>query len=1175
MLPLISNGCANGVQVVHEETGKISTYAISARDVAASMEEEGSHSQPGAAVSALAVHPRDTNQVLIAYEECAAVFLWDFAKRKVVKEYSLSKKSKAAAVPSDGSGDVQVNSVRSLSWHSGGKRFVAGFKHGGFAVFRADKSNGFYHTLPNAEGSDQGTVTPIRHLQWVCPPPYSRYAHYAGAIAFSGGRPQSEKSLLTILYPRNGSNPDDAMVELFKSEELAWSVTTAESLNHAEIAAFTVAQDQVDTCSKIAPLSAIVLSGNPLDGCLPSVSVQHLPCFIRFRSNDQEEWEWKPDQFVAPMPVPPLLQLSPLKTFALIDLVRADGVLQDDLLAAWESNDAKRAMFNMSLSGDDDDYEWPINGGSITEPLLKGYLVSSGGVISHDDVTGIFMNGTVLLTGHESGHVLFWDVVSPGDRASTGAIHLIYAVDTLEMMATSDDAVVVRELMCLAFCRDSRLLVAGFNTGEVAVFAFGHLKRDSTQPSEAVSGREHTEETQAAHHTDSASDSVNAGVGYRLLSRVQPHELPICKIAMSTAYGFIAVADTSGEVALVSVESKAVQLLNAGQTAAIDESISVESLLMSELVQTADIPVAPTSSSESKRSSGKPRRTSHSDAVEEIGADRIALHREVVPVLFVGRGSGKLEMYHIQTATKIGETLVDARKAVGLSSLMVIDVDGRRVEIPGRAWSPNDQQKNDQSDLLSPAVDASGVQVELPGDAEGATSINDADVADVPEPSADERTPEMEHIQQLFDEAIGEQALLEEAAVSETGSVSAPVARQPSSWARLDVVEVELAPGPLGLRLFTEIEEHGVVYGFVPDVANAAKLESCGVGAGHAITSINGLDVTPYNRRLVCRVLEKLRDLDKVIAFARGFEHSIISANVPALAKDYGQSGTAHTPESLADDLDQPRLLVCTCGRMIHLMQPTLPRASEIAQGAKEMPAEPLASVELRSPALITSIIRVPVEGQVENCLAVVDQSNDMYIISLLSLTIVWQADGSDKLGNALVNGLGFDVSYGGELVAANEFGEIERFSFLSEHAALEAAMLERKSIKTSVYLTERAYQFAKDLSESPKKKSGIADAGKMFKKLVMSVKQDADLKKVFQFASAEDERQQLFGQRAAAGGAAASSEAQGAAKVSQGMNATKDALMQAHQVRMAGVLVGTHVGRVVLTGCLIVWWRC
>jgi WD40 repeat protein len=1134
--------------VVHEETGKASTYVIATKDVAASIEEEDSHSQLGAAVSALAVHPRDANQVLIAYEECAAVFLWDFAKRKVVKEYSLAKKSKMSAVPPEEDGQSQVNSVQSLSWHSSGKRFVAGFKCGGFAVFRADKSTGFYHTLPIVEGDAQGNATAIHHLQWVCPPPSSRYAHYAGAIVLSGGRPQSEKSLLTILYPRNGSSPDDAMVELFKSEELAWNVTTVESLNHAEIVGFAVAQDQVDTCSKIAPLSTIVLSGNPLDGCLPCVSVQHLPCFIKFRSNDQEEWEWKTDQFIAPMPVLPLLQLSPLKTFALVDLVHADGVLQDDLLAAWANNGVKRGVFGMPLNGADDDYEWPINGGSIMEPLLKGYLASSGGVLSHDDSTGISMSGAILLTGHENGSVLFWDVVSPGDRASTGAIHLIHVVDTLETMA-SDDSITVRELSCLAFCRDSRILVAGFNTGEIAVFAFSHLKTESPAPSEVVPGQENAEKQQGVHD-DPVSDSLRSG--YRLLFRAQPHELPITKISLSTSYGFIAVADTSGEIALVNVESRAVQLLNAGQAAAISESTSVESLLMSELVQTADIPVAPVS--ESKRSPGKSRRTSRSETPEEIGGEQVELHREVVPVLFVGRGSGKLEMYHVQSAVKIGETLVDSWKTAGLSSLLMIDINGRRVDVPGRGWTPNYLQQSGQSDPSSPVVDASGVNIEVSNDPEGAALNDGAGTTDEPTSSVVEHTPEMEHIQQLFDEAIGEQSPpTEDAALPPAEATASLATRNPSSWTRVEVVEVSLAPGPLGLRLFTEIEEHGVIYGFVPDIANAIKLEGYGVGTGHTITSIDGLDVTPFNRLLVCRVLEKLRDQEKVITFARGFEHPIISANTPALAKDDGQSNTARSPESLTSDLDQPRLLMCTCGRSIHLMQPTLPRASEIAQGAREMPAEPLATVELRSPALITSIIRIPIEGQVENCLAVVDQSNDMYIISLLSLTIVWQADGSDKLGNALVNGIGFGVSYGGELFAANEFGEIERFSFLSEQVALEAAMLERKSIKTSVYLPERAYQFTKDLSESPKKKVGITDAGKMFKKLVMSVKQDADLKKVFQFASPEDERQRLFGQRANADSAAGeSTEAQGTAKVSQGMNATKDALMQAHQVRDA-----------------------
>lgn len=1106
-------------QVVHEETARVSTYVVSPSDVAESA--ENSNSQPGVCVSALAVHPRDANQVLIGYEESAEVFLWDFTKKKVVREYTLSKRSKTPTSSSrtDEEGKALCNSVQSLSWHSSGKRFVAGFKFGGFAVFRIDKSSGYYHNLSTGASDDENeSLLPIRHLQWISPPPHSRYAHYAGAIAFTGGRAAALRSLLTIVYPRNGTDSDDAMVDLFKSEELAWEVTSVESFNYAEIASFTVAQDQVDYSSKIAPLSTILLSGNPLDGCLPSVSVQSLPCFIKFRSNDQEEWEWQPHHLVPAMAIPPLLQFSPLKTFSLINVEHADGSVEEDLLSAWEQNESKHP----SLRGlqDSDDVEWPINGGVVAEPLLKGYI-GAGGVIENDKAT-IFQNGTIMLTGHEDGHVLFWEMIPPGDRSSKGTIHLIHSVEASSL--TTQESAIPNEVSSVAFCHASRTLVVGYGSGELGVFKFGRVSaRDAPSPGDDA----HDDSSQSASalpqkDTEGERTPSSSHLGFHLVFYSGHHSHPVTKIAFSSTYEYVAVADASGVVSIVNIGTKSFTVLDAEQAAVLSEdaSNSVDSLLMSELVQVTDIPMAsspPDSATESKRSPGK-RRTSRGE--NSIDGASLIQHRELIPVLFVGRGSGKLEMFHVQSAVKIGETLIDSHRSTSLSSVIMVDLAGKRVEIAGRDYVDEADKKQTQ-----PSTDDR---------ATGEEKIYEAELS-----------IEAANTKQLFSEAIAEQQQTSsDRVVVEMKDVEPAVADEvlndtSALWPRSNIIEVSVPAGSLGLHLYIDIDQHGVVQGVVEDNENAAILVSAGVEIGHVLTSINGLDVTAYNRKLICRVLEKLRDQEKVITFAKGFRHPIIDS----IGND--------EPKKPSNNAEQPRLLVCTCGRMIHLIPASLPRASEIALGTKEIMAQPLASVELRSPALVTSIVRVPVEGHIENCLAVADQSNRLYIISLLSLEIVWEVDGNAKLGNTLVDGLQCDFTYGGELVVANEFGEIERFSLLAEHTALEASMLERKCIKTALHIPERAYPFEKTASESPKKKGGIADAGKMFKKLVMSVKQDTDLKKVFQFATAEDERQQLFGDRAAANAAqaGATEDATGTAKVSQGMNATKDALMQAHQV--------------------------
>jgi hypothetical protein len=128
--------------------------------------------------------------------------------------------------------------------------------------------------------------------------------------------------------------------------------------------------------------------------------------------------------------------------------------------------------------------------------------------------------------------------------------------------------------------------------------------------------------------------------------------------------------------------------------------------------------------------------------------------------------------------------------------------------------------------------------------------------------------------------------------------------------------------------------------------------------------------------------------------------------------------------------------------------------------------------------------------------------------------------------------------------------------------------MLERLAIKTRLHLPERAAVFGEAASPSAPesgKKRGIADAGKMFKKLVLSVTQEAtDLTKVFQFSAEEDERVRLMGDRPSPANDAAAAES-ATAKTETGLNATKDALLQAHQVRFEAVRM---TQRFLLTVC-------
>ncbi|KAG6973909.1 hypothetical protein JG687_00000618 [Phytophthora cactorum] len=1108
------------VHVVHEETGRVSTYVIRPQDLSVPHAE---------GITAMAAHPRDGNLLLIAYDTCPTVLLWDFAKRKVVREFALLGKAHKVASPqssltpseSSAEGELVYNSPQSLSWHSSGKRFVAGYKHGGFAVFRVDKSHGLYRYVAGSAPSEQ--VTPVKQIKWICAPPTSKHAALPGAIVFTGGRSESKESnLLTLIYPpTDGRSSEDTLTDLFKAEKLTWLVATIESANHAEIAAFEAAQDQVDYSQKIAPLSLIVLSGNPLDGCLPTVSVQGLPCFVKLCDGDKEEWEWRMDRLPEPAVIPPLLQLSPLKAFTLVNLSISDSKLQDDVYSTW-NQEKYNPLFRLADSGD---FDWPINGGSVLEPMLKRFLASSGAL---DNGTGIAPNSMILLTGHANGCVLFWEAQTAGDHSSKGAIRLLHVVDTPLQMSP---APVNSEITCLTFCADSRTLVVGFASGEIAVLEFGQLKPREESLSDEVqqSMNSGVDQKPAPEQQISSIDQTvqEDAAGFRTLFSIHVHTEPISQLVMSSLYGYVAIADAAGMVSLVEIKTQNFQLLVCDISPTGDESMSVDSLLMSELVQTTEIPGSGSSSSQppgsSKSGKGSPGKATIYGG--DTTRQNVIQHREVIPVLFVGRGSGKLEMFHVQSATKMGETLVDPEKATSLSSVIMVDGDGKRIEIPGRKWVEEAKNRLDydaaaSSDMVEPKL---------------AETTQQSDVSDVTEDRSTQQVPNaaFELTQELVTEAKDTRSKTE-----------VPVqAVETPRWEKRNLVEVRAPPGSLGLHLFMEIEQHAVVKGFAEDSTTAALFTAKGIGTDHTLTAINGVDVTLLDRDLVCSVLEKLREREKVLVFAEGFKEDPEAGASDVLAE---------TLRSVAE-IEEPRFLVCACGRMIHVVLATVPRAAEMAMGPKGIPAQPLASIELHGSVLVASVVRVPVGEGVENCLAVIDQSNRVYILSLLSLKPIWEAEcnfGSGLGRSGLVDGILSDISYGGELVVANIFGEVGRFSLFAEATAMENAILERKSIKTRVHLVERAAIFNQPPSslsstDSGKKRGIAADAGKMFKKLVLSVTQEAtDLNKLFQFSTEEDERKRLMGDRSSP----AKDTESATAKTETGLNTTKDVLMQAQQ---------------------------
>lgn len=1183
--------------MLHEDTGRLSSYVIAPRDVGIATTDATTHLQ---VATAMASNPRDANQLLLAYGASSSVFLWDFAKRKVLREFTLAKPkapslARSSISASSGSsisadtniGGPDVNAPQALAWHASGKRFVAGYAHGGIAVFRADKSHGWYHTPAAASGgssdataaknlkdSDQEPVgpAPIRQLSWICAPPSSKNAHLAGALLLTGGTASS--SSLTLVCPPRDVAADDALADLVKSERLTWSVASIASVNCAEVAAFAVASAQVDYSAKIAPLSVLVLSGNPLDGCVPRVSVQPLPCYVRFREHDKEDWEWQIERLARSSAILERLQRSALTACAVVNLDHADGALQDDLFTTTSASETHDA-------GSSDDFEWPINGGSLVEPLLSRFRSASSAVT--DDGQSIGPSATLLLTGHEDGTVLFWDVVPPAERTSKGALELLHVLDVPHRMVS---APATRAISCLAFCPDARVLVVGFATGELAVLEFGHWthhRPSSLLETHFASSLATSDASEAANQHGGASDAAPDTTGFSTTLSLHIHTQAITSLSLSTAYGYVAAADASGVVSLTHIATQATKLLVfelATSDSDSGEPVSVDSLRMSELVQSTDVPPAVASSSgKSSKSSPTQRKLSRSGS---SGTDSalVAQCREVVPILFVGRGNGKLELFHVPSGTKIAESLVDRHKASSLSSILVVDADGKRIEIPGRVWAEQGDgisvsPEDDRAEVAQPPSSAMESTSAGPIEAldNGASATDNSSTGEdamsahalhVRSPSA-----ELEYTKQVVLDVLNAVGSSPDdgVLVSSDGQVT---------WPRTNVIEVAVPPGSLGLHLDTDVEQLAVVKGFVADSITARLLEARGVHTGHVLTTINGVDVAALGLRAICGVLERLREREKVVAFAEGFAYSGAAAtSAEPLNSSSGarmaSPGIGGFSDLLSDganhtDVMRPRFLLCTCGRSVHLLQAAIPKASEMALGVREVLAQPLASVDVRAPIVATAVVRVPVHERIEHCVIVLDQSNHLYVLSLLTLAVVWDRECSGAVGHVF-DGVHCSVSTTGELVFANAFGEVTRFAVLSAVAASESAVFARKCVRTQLLLPERTLGGSSHDSgasaKSPTKTGGKAAASKglgMFKKLVAGLKDVADLHRVFQFPDTSDgvdasQRSQLFGDRAARAktDASAPDDGQsGAAKgVSKGMGDTKEALAQAAQVRL------------------------
>ncbi|KAF0682465.1 Aste57867_25417 [Aphanomyces stellatus] len=189
---------------------------------------------------------------------------------------------------------------------------------------------------------------------------------------------------------------------------------------------------------------------------------------------------------------------------------------------------------------------------------------------------------------------------------------------------------------------------------------------------------------------------------------------------------------------------------------------------------------------------------------EPVSVDSLLIHDG--GVLFVGRGNGHVQVYHLDSATFLVECNTAGHGAV--SAMLLIDEDGAPI-VP--AALPEETGMHEEL---------------LPVDAPTQAMVDGF--------------------------------------VAKLGVGSAPA----TATAASTVVSVCLEPGPLGIFLHEDVDDKAVLRGFVPEDPNALLQEAKGIVPGSVLVKINGVDVRRLKRQDIIAVVGSLGAVAKHLTYA-------------------------------------------------------------------------------------------------------------------------------------------------------------------------------------------------------------------------------------------------------------------------------------------------------------------
>ena len=524
--PFLYVGLDSGyVEVINTLTTERTGYTISATSIDINPEEED--------LIFIMSNPADLNRVLLGFEKSGPI-LWDFAKKKIVKRYSVPGGLAEAAKH-----DIDSNSLTCGAYHESGTQFVIGYSSGHIAVYQADKSSsGKLQPIAHAM-SPVAYPKPVTKVRWGSNP---HGKQRPGVLIIAGG---NEMNAVTMLWPKYGGHHSHKTE--WKCDEVGipglgedcnvfgMFLPTWDESPVLDIAVtYPQGRGPRTGVADSFPNGYIIMSGDPQEGVHVRLGIQPLPAP---RVGDLNA-RWPPAACDPPEPMPQILHFSGILRGMHVRSIVDCGVCPNEVIQGMKANRPKP-------HGHPDDWTWPISGGqsvSNADPKGAQHLLATGHI---DGTVGIWACGPPVAGDNR---------VSLGQRCLSTSCECIYEFEPRFLCEQGGFKPPERpKPFAMTLCLQSRLLCIGCESGDVLVCTVKPGNRSDRSGNGGNGGNGGTRGTRGSRDTGSAVYLLHCIQGV--------HKSAIFHLALMAQSGKLAIGDRDGQVSMLDLETGECQLL--------------------------------------------------------------------------------------------------------------------------------------------------------------------------------------------------------------------------------------------------------------------------------------------------------------------------------------------------------------------------------------------------------------------------------------------------------------------------------------------------------------------------------------------------------------------------------------------------------------------------------------